>query len=280
MKTKAKLTLAISVLSAVVLSAGVTSTFAWFTTKATANFNSATLTVNTLSELKIKAYSVSPGGAVTGNDSNSLTGIAAALGSVSTKDGQNIYAPTALGANTFGDVTSAGFATGNPYAGYVKYNLYVYTEATDQEGKGLKLTITATNKDGGAIESPLVDWYRVAVYTSAASGDTTDAHDDTKVTPDNALTKVYSNAEQTTAESNPGAKYVASLDGTTPNYDYRATEAISGATNVTIPGFTTSKTERVYRHLTVAVWMEGCAADDQNTAGGKTLKVNFEFSLA
>ena len=65
MKTKAKLLLAISTLSAVVLAAGVTSTFAWFTTQTSAKLNTGELTVSSVSDIKMDitkiAYDVGDG---------------------------------------------------------------------------------------------------------------------------------------------------------------------------------------------------------------------------
>ena len=284
MKTKAKLTLAISIMSAAVLAAGVTSTFAWFSTRSTVQFDTGTMTVNTLSKLKIDAARIA-GSALDGTKTTEayVEASPTALGSVSSTTGEHFFAPTTLGDNTAGagkytaiDNQSAidtlvGDGT-NKYVGYLKYNLMLSAEPSDEEAKDLKLAVTVTNNDANTIGK----WYRVAVYkissdatsvitTNQTAGAAVGTYAYTDLTGDNRDTAITSTAGATSAT---------------------ARTAISSAASITIAeNFIEPEDEAVQRqHLCVAVWMEGGAklgenVEDQNGAGGKTLNVNFTFSL-
>ena len=265
MKTKAKLLLAISTLSAVVLAAGVTSTFAWFTTKSTATFNTGTLTVSTLSKIKIKAHNIAPAsGSITNNDSANVTGIAAPLGAVSSEFGKEFFAPTTLGGETFAEVGTSTAA--NKYTGFIKYNLMVYAEP-DDGSNNLYLTVTVT------AGTTVGDWYRVAVYTVTSSA-----------------TDVITTAKQDPETGTNAFKYVfsktAAASDAWRNASAPSTRATTAAgTRVQIPGFVTDEAgaegaATKYRHLVVAVWMEGMASADQNEAGGETVSAKLDFELA
>lgn len=285
MKTKAKLTLAVSALSAVVLASAVTSTFAWFTTQAKVTANTGDLIVNSPATLTIKGVVVE-GGAFEdanplANNLTSLTGLGGTLGSVSSIDGKNFYAPigmkkTVAEYTTFDeiDAIAAGIAaetTGynNTYTGILKYNLTV-TAAKGESGKKLCVTVTA-NPTG----TDITNSYRVAVYMTGASYTTTPTvpSAEQRHLDVGAFHAVY------------GSAAAAALDPAPKAYNTKTTTAdqiitaVGTADTISASAFQTSVDTNVSANFVVAVWMEGNVATSQNTAGGQKVSVKVDFDL-
>ena len=140
-------------------------------------------------------------------------------------------------------------------------------EKTDDKEKDLKLKITVQTSGAN-----IVNWYRVAVY-KIASEETTVLSGNQSGTSITSI-GVYSNADDVTDAA------VTSTAGATSDTDRTKLPS----TDITITPKFTSDTKDTYQHVCVAVWMEGGAAlgtgiDDQNIAGGQTVKVDFTFSV-
>ena len=279
MKTKAKLTLAISTLSAVVLAAGVTSTFAWFTTQSTVNATTGELVVNSPATLKIAGAKVR-GNDIVGGSTNDyhIEGGGGKLGAVSSVDGAKFYAPEELE----GDMASYAAAdyeeigpeeTGNGYVDYFQYNLAV-TAAKGEAGRKLQYSITVTEPNA---QGNLINWYRVAIYyvdTAESATDKAAAKTGQQALATDAGNKVYAH---TAGTDNAYYKNDQSVITTKANTVY----AVSTASDVhCASAFSTSAEKNMTANFVVAVWMEGTAADTtQNVAANEKIKVTVEFEL-
>ena len=270
MKTKAKLMLGISVMTAAVLAAGVTSTFAWLTTQSQATLTTGTMTVSTVSDIKINVKKLAFDTDATGTtgfeqDVTSVTDAGQPLGVVSSVDGVKFYAPTALKGNAeqyaAGDwaevTTKTDWEEGsyaNGYVGYMKYGVHVKADADPQGStRTLKYKITPE-----VTHTKLAEAYRVALVDSTslwAKGETVRIH-------------------SKTAGQKTGWKYESSAYST-GNYTTTAIPA-----SVTTLGVTTATA--IDKYYIFSVWVEGEDANAVNGEGGisgQTLKVDIEFSL-
>ncbi len=291
MKTKAKLTLAISTLSAVVLAAGVTSTFAWFTTQSTVNATTGTLTVNSPATLKIKGAKVRGNDIVTTGDKKTtdyhIEGGGGTLGAVSSTTGEKFYAPTTL-KDTVGGYSSATFAeidsdpthdpAGNKYVGYWQYNLAV-TAAKGEAGKQLKYSVEVATTG-----SNIGSWYRVAIFYTgknlAAENDHTSAMTDQQALVADDGNAVYGSADgQHLGFYKNNSSQIVQQTGV--GDDKTVVTGISSATNVECADeVVTSASQHVTAFFTVAVWMEGTIGDvTQNGAAGNTIAVTVTFGF-
>lgn len=284
MKTKAKLTLAISAMSAVVLAAGVTSTFAWFTTNSSATANFSNLTVNAPSSISISGYQIAFNGSdgtsavtqMTQTAKNVVTGTTAALGAVSSADGKTFYAPDSILADDAPASSHLNFvawasATANKYKSYVKYNFSVTLEKvkSSEDIKHVKVELVQTTA-----ESPIDDWYRVAIYhTSDTTLNTADERAKDTTHPFEAVF----GKTGTTAD-----KYVAKAgqdDGTGVILSNRTVISKDAEDPTDISGFVPSVSADVTWNFVVAVFLEGTATtESQNTGAGKALDVGLRFS--
>ena len=280
MKTKAKLTLAISALSAVVLAAGITSSYAWLTTQSTATFNSGSLTVDTISEIKVAKKEVDYYAQETSfsDAATSVTGTNRNLGVVSTNDGIDFYAPTALKAtNSYvvGDVAkvtnSTAWTNSNKYVGYARYVIQV-TAKTETNGRDLKVWFTPTVEG-----TQLTSSYRVAFYESNADGSLA-------TSPSPALT-ILSNAAETytplvASATSKTTVAISNYDGTVTE---QTTKKLSLVSNWTAPGTQETPSPAVgdtqTKYYVVAFWVEGTDADATNNVGGQKLSVAVTFGL-
>ena len=286
MKTKAKLTLAISALSAVVLSAGVTSTFAWFTTRATASVTSD-LTIKGPSGLAVSVQRVRPTGGLTAEESAATpttsvsTKSGLELGAVSSYDGQYFVAPKVLKTNTGEDLydetngtdfdrITTSWAYSNTHVGFLKYNVAVSADV-DSAVQDLKLTVTLT--DGTANK-----YARLAVYqVSAANGRKAEGSPELPSAGDELTPSGYSDVfAENGGSTESRMKYV-----TTPAIAKTAGAKKSALPNkVKVIDSFTSTSAKAYGYFVVAIWMEGTAAADQNGLGGKTVSATITFDLA
>ena len=283
MKNKAKLLLAISSLSAVVLAAGVTSTFAWFTTQSVVDATTGLLTVNSPATLKIDGKVVR-GAEFKGADTTDyhLAGTGGVLGAVSSVNGDDFFAPKQLSDDPEAYATAEfqqinATATGNGYVGYLEYNIAV-TAAMGEEGKHLAYTVTATPSG-----TQITNWYRVAVYytgtASHATNDKIEAPEGHQTLVADSGNKVYGNGEGT------DTAYYWNTEGDDPVIDTksRSYTAVSGTSSgvACATAVETSVSLNVAAFFTVSVWMEGTAAGNntQNTAANQTVSVTVSFKL-
>ena len=269
MKTKAKLTLAISIMSAAVLAAGVTSTFAWFVTQNKATLATGTMTVDTVSSITIEVTKLGFDTDTTSATNFNTPTIAATdagqpLGPVSSIDGIHFYAPKALNDGTaayaaadMAEVTTkASWNKDNGYGGYMKYGIHVHAGQDSGAPRTLHYKITPTVTD-----TELTAAYRVALINATYT---------TEYVP-GAAVGLYSD----TAGSKDGWTYSTAIVKST----YTTTAISSVASPVAVTGVTTAST--IDKYYIFSVWVEG---EDANATNEKisaaTLAVGLEFSLA
>ena len=293
MKTKAKLTLAISIMSAAVLAAGVTSTFAWLTTQSTATLGTGVMTVSTVSSIQINVeklgFDVSTATSTGGFNTNTtkVTDDKVLLGAVSSTDGDTFYAPKTLRSGGEGDgYVDTDFAAvdkktnwnnTNAHVGYVKYGIHVIADADVGAYRYLNFKITPTVTD-----TELTAAYRVALlnatYNTSTSSFTSgaavgiygatnansSAWDNTGTSADTLKTTTYAKeAISTVAAAKPLASGAADVTTTTDVDESK----ISTKTDID-------------RYYILSVWVEGADGNATNDGiSGETLKVDLEFSL-
>ena len=275
MKTKAKLMLGISVMTAAVLAAGVTSTFAWLTTKSEATLTTGNMTVSTVSNITITVTKIAFDTNVTGTTgfgvaTNNAVDIDQPLGTVSSIDGMHFYAPKVLNASgTYtdaGDLAEVGTKTAwetaayaNGYVGYMKYGIHVQAAAEPGNGRTLNYKITPTVTDPELKAS-----YRVALI---------DAVNDSTYVTGTLVNKIY-------AYDNVQKSGWGDPAGDDPLDVYSYDTAALGNDGVGPTALTLKTTSAIDRYFVFSIWVEG---EDANAINDKisneTLKVALEFSL-
>lgn len=276
MKTKAKLTLAISALSAVVLAAGITSSYAWLTTQSTATFTSGTLTVETPSDIKISVKKLAFTVSATENYSTPDTTFAPTpgeeqkMGVVSSVDGVTFYAPANLDANaatyttkTDGSMTnmsevmtSQNWAAGNTnqYVGYIRYEIVV-TAAAETTARTLYTNISV---DYGSVNA-VRDSYRAVFYNANDAQHNVYGY----VDGDGVGTKKTGSGIYTTAGSKIDSKEI----------DVYELPAGDVSTSITTAA---ALTQTYY----FALWFEGTDSNATNAAiGGQSISAQIDFKL-
>jgi len=260
MKTKAKLTLAISVMSAAVLAAGVTSTFAWFTTQSKATFSTAKLVVDSVTDIKISVTKLGFTAQTETTANTAYTDTDARLGLVSSKDGLSFFAPASLASNaneytSMAAVTTSDVWSGtNKHVGYMKYGIKVTADQESGAGRTLKVTL----KDPVVNGANLTSAYRVAFGESVEGYATAD-------------TTVYSE----TAKSHKAWTATDTLDST------GITTTAFGANDI-VPTITTKKTNAeggITAYYILSVWAEGTDAEAGNDIGGDDITFKADFEL-
>ena len=280
MKTKAKLTLAISVMSAAVLAAGVTSTFAWFTTQTAADATFSNLNIKAPSSLTITGRRVSgTAGALDADTAgNGVKDSEQNLGSVSSVDGNKFAAPTTIKAPgetySFDDedyaIIGANPATshsGNSYIDFYKANLLVKAEDTTAS-MDLKVSVTVTTTPADA---SLLQWSRVAVYQAGAKADYASQTPSTAANRNPVgFAKVYG--------GDSGASKKCVNTNATPLAETTTAITAYATSDLVISNFSATD-KAVCAEFVVSVWMEGYGYDNQNGARGKAINATVEFSL-
>lgn len=270
-------------MSAVVLAAGVTSTFAWFTTNSSATANFSNLSVNAPSSISVTGYQVTFNGdgtktkdAMTQTAKNVVTGKVATLGAVSTSDGKTFFAPDSILSDDAPVGSHLNFvdwasATNNKYKSFVKYNLSVTLEKvkSSEDIKHVKVELVQTTA-----ESPIDDWYRVAIYHTSATN--LDVVNDLDKDTDAPFTAFFGKNGTSTD------KYVAKAgqdDGTGVILSNRTVISKDATDPTDVAGFVPSVSADVTWNFVVAVYLEGTATtESQNTGAGKALDVGLRFS--
>lgn len=292
MKTKAKLVLALSVLTAGTAVAGATGTFAWFTTN-----RSATLTYSKIvaqssnAKLQVTLGGITDGGLTAQSNYNdkdgsfadtiSLASAKSFTTDVSSVDGKKFYKPDWKGvAGNNAEVYSVKEAKDGFTQFYftVKNTGNTKTHVFFNEGTAVK-----ANAAGNTADAALAQWTRVAVL---------EAKDSTKIpTADNvadATLKVIFENEASGANKGQG---IASNAVTTENKATIANVAtathkvgnfapvVSGVTkttdNVAYLGELAADATKAY---IVSVWLEGTESDNQDTAAGGAVDVTLKLT--
>ena len=170
-------------MSAAVLAAGVTSTFAWLTTQSRATLTS-TMSVKAASSITIDVEKVGYEPSSLGTNQSAVSDASVELGTVSSVDGLKFFAPIALqagldsegsvisnpySASTFAEVTNKTAWTGdithtNKYVGYAKYRVHVHCDAEEAGQTHIlkyKVSVTADTNVEKA--------YRVALHETTST---------------------------------------------------------------------------------------------------------------
>ena len=300
MKTKAKLVLGLSLLTAATLTAGATGTFAWFTTnrKATATFNhitaksvegSLTITMGTLTEKTPQANgNLVAGSGTTASTEATLTGTTSAMADVSSQDGISFAHPnwTDKAGN---DQPVKGIADVSSLDNYGKKGYWTAYYIGLYNGGGSKADVylnigsavsAADNADTAqkGKNDAAAKWTRVAINISgtASQGVTTSAPN---TMPNSA------NGTVVIQGSEAGDKYVAAnKDATTcPAKDVDKAawkDLVDVPTQAT--GYEKQKITTIAagytQYFTVSVWLEGTANNNQDSAIGGVVNVVLNFA--
>ena len=293
MKTKAKLVLALSVLTAGTAVAGATGTFAWFTTNrsatlvysnVTAKNNHGTLDV-VLNNLSDKAAEAStdpedPSKKIlTGKTASSTTDISSADGATLVKP---IWTKTAGKGQPIEKTVAAEYGKD-----YVVYSFGLRNKGTSalnvflDKGTGVTATTAAKTEDVA-----LAKYTRVAV--NDANTTTLPAETDGKytVTPKNTIMFETSDGANTGyLAAGSKAANATNLPANSADYwhiakEFDAVDSTASDTHgqwlITLPGTPDSD---AYHYFTVTVWLEGTEADGEpfDACAGGSIDVNLQF---
>lgn len=291
MKTKAKLVLALSVLTAGTAVAGATGTFAWFTTNRSATLTYSKITAyNNHGSLDVEIHNLSDAGAKENNvkpseDGNTkathtVEGVSSTTTDVSSQDGITVVKPVWKGESGEGkDIYKTEAAKMG-----TEYVMYYFSVSNTGEtalnvfldtGTAIKATSDANENDVA-----LRDYSRVAINEFA---DTTAPTTTSEFTAAN--TKAFEYKAGTMGKYLP-AKEVAgaatSVDMTTTHWT-DALPATSSASSPTGPNkdqhlVTLAKDAKKF--FVVSVWLEGTKANgaDFNKCAGGSISVDIALS--
>ena len=292
MKTKAKLVLALSVLTAGTAVAGATGTFAWFTTNRSATLTySKVVAQSSNAKLEVKLGGITDSGLTEQTNYNaedgsfadaiSLTSAKSFTTDVSSVDGKKFYKPDWKGvAGNNAEVYSVKEATDGFTQFYftVKNTGNSATHVFFNEG-----TAVMANAAGNTADAALAQWTRVAVLEAKDSTNTPKAAD----VADATLKVMFENVA---SGANKG-QGIASTDVTT---DKKATitdvaDATHkvGAFEAVVSGVTKTTNNKAYlgelaanttKAYIVSVWLEGTEADNQDAAAGGAVDVTLKLT--
>ncbi len=285
MKTKAKLVLGLSLLTAATLTAGATGTFAWFTTnrKATATFNtitaksvegSLTITMGTMTEKDDQKTN----GEIATATSATLTGTTSGTTDVSSQDGVSFAHPnwTSTAGNTDENGVK-GIADVSDLTKYGKKGYWTAYYIGLKNGGGNKADVylntgsevTAASSDGK--DTNAASWTRVAINLAGAIAPNSLKADRTRVIQGSSAGTNYvavnaTATQYSVATANPVA--LAKLNDVIAATDL---STISDQKLVTIEAGD-------IQYLTVSVWLEGTAEGNQDAAIGGSVNVTLNFA--
>ena len=285
MKTKAKLVLGLSLLTAATLTAGATGTFAWFTTnrKATATFNtitaksvegSLTITMGTMTEKDDQKTN----GEIATATSATLTGTTSGTTDVSSQDGVSFAHPnwTSTAGNTDENGVK-GIADVSDLKKYGKKGYWTAYYIGLKNGGGNKADVylntgsevTAASSDGK--DTNAASWTRVAINLAGAIAPNSLKADRTRVIQGSSAGTNYvavnaTATQYSVATANPVA--LAKLNDVIAATDL---STISDQKLVTIEAGD-------IQYLTVSVWLEGTAEGNQDAAIGGSVNVTLNFA--
>lgn len=200
------------------------------------------------------------------------------MGFVSSADGQNFFAPTALNSNgtysTFGAVSVCSEGKwvnnvtdktpySNQYVNYLRYGIKV-TAPKEEVARVLKYELKVTDISEHDSTKLLKNAYRVSLADSAVG---------------------YATSTNTVIYSDAGTKKtgIISTSSATPGSVNGVTaEAIANATHTyttTDDNYNTGSTNGVVAYYVASIWVEGTDSDATNDISGSSLKASFTFSL-
>lgn len=286
MKTKSKLLLGLSLLTAATLTAGATATFAWFTTnrKATAVFNNITAK-SVEGSLTISMGALTGG---TEKDTNgdidksieaTLKGTTSGTTDVSSQDGVNFAHPNWT--STAGDETEGGVkgiknvSDLNNYGKNGYWTAY-YVALKNGGGSDVDVYLTTGSQVTAAYDNAkdtnAASWTRVAINVpKGASMPTTLVAKDTKVIQPESAGKKYAAVAESATKYTPAdvtTKVLGTLGDVIAATDL---SAVADQKLVTIA-------VGAVQYLTVSVWLEGTAAKNQDAAIGGSVNVTLVFA--
>lgn len=290
MKTKAKLVLGLSLLTAATLTAGATGTFAWFTTnrKATATFNnitaksvegSLTIAMGTMTD-----GTVTTDGKLTGDSATTtatLSGATSTTTDVSSEDGVTFAHPnwTSTAGNTENDGVN-GIKNVSDINTYGKKGYWTaYWVALQNNGGSAadvylnKGSVVTAKDDKKEADKAAAKWTRVAINVAGTGGEPQSI---TK-----SGTKVIQGSDAQTNFVAPDAS-----DATSKKYTAKPVtiSALQNLADVVVATGNVSAQKLVKipsnskQYLTVSVWLEGTAATPQDAAIGGSVNVTLNFA--
>ena len=285
MKTKSKLLLGLSLLTAATLTAGATATFAWFTTnrKATAIFNNITAK-SVEGSLTITMGTLTATTQATAGDASSITatldGSTSGTTDVSSQDGVNFAHPnwtSQAGITDAGGVKGIADVSDLDKYGKKGYWTAYYVGLKNGGGSDVDVYLTTDSGIKGAAadgkDAKAADWTRVAI--NVADGNT-------------APTTLKVNNTKVIQGAQANKNYVAAADVTqytpTPITDkVKVLEKLGdviAATNLSdvADQQLVTITAGATKYLTVSVWLEGTAATPQDEAIGGKVNVTLVFA--
>ena len=307
MKTKAKLVLALSVLTAGTAVAGATGTFAWFTTNRSATLTYSKVTaVTSNSKLRVVMGTLTDGTTKTVDNYDSsnkkfkdeitLDSAASYTSDVSSPDGMNFFKPEWKGQagnnNEVFDVknvTGKVFANGLTGGYYTQYYFMVQNDGVSpthvflNEKTGI-FPVEATKSEDKALAS----WSRVAILDTLLDGDAAPIKDQTTYTNKiifEAAAAVEFTATKTLAidAKNPvktaaegGAKTINTKMVTTKTTGFAT--VVSGTNKTDEDGYLCVLAPNAKRYFVVSVWMEGTENDNQDPAINGAIKITLGLS--
>lgn len=291
MKTKAKLVLALSVLTAGTAVAGATGTFAWFTTNRSATLTYSKVTAessNAKLEVTMGSFTETGAGTATNKKEDgsylsaiSLNASASYTTDVSSIDGKKFFKPDWKGqAGNNNEAYSVKDVTASKKA-FTQFYFTVKNTGNAETHIFLDAGTKVTASTQGAKDLALAKWTRVAVLdtkkaTTPVVGDVTGA--DLKVLFENTdadSTKNLGIAIAALTES--GAPTLSPIAGDKHVIgDFAA--VVSGTTETTHKGYLGKLAADATQAFVVSVWLEGSESDNQDDAAGGSVDVTLKLT--
>lgn len=291
MKTKAKLVLALSVLTAGTAVAGATGTFAWFTTNRSATLTYSKVTAQSSNaKLQVTLGGITDGGLTAKSNYNdkdgsfadaiTLTSAKSFTTDVSSVDGKKFFKPDWKGvAGNNADVYSVKEATDGFTQFYftVKNTGNTKTHVFFNEGTAVK-----ADAAGNAADAALAQWTRVAVLEAKDSTKTPKVGD----AADAALKVMFEN-EVSGANKGQGIASTTVTENKATITNVEDSTHHVGAFAAVTSGVTATSNNKAYlgelapdatKAYIVSVWLEGTEADDQDTAAGGAVDVTLKLT--
>ena len=307
MKTKAKLVLALSVLTAGTAVAGATGTFAWFTTNRSATLTYSKVTaVTSNSKLRVVMGTLTDGTTKTADnyDSNNkkfkdeitLESTGSFTSDVSSPDGMNFLKPEWKGqAGNNNEVFDVKNVTGQSFAaglngGY--YTQYYFMVQND----GVSPTHVFLNEKTGIFpvestkdeDKALASWSRVAILDTNLTADVVPSKDQTiyasKIIFEAAAAEGFTATKTLAIDAENPVKTEEDSQIKTINTKTVTTKTngfgtvVSGTNKTDEDGYLCVLAPNAKHYFVVSVWMEGTENDNQDPAINGAIKITLGLS--